>query len=149
MGYYLLFYLVYREGFFELPVWWGGLIPVLVLMVIAVWQQRKKAGDELGLAEGLRTAFLVYVLGIGLFYVFYYVLVKYLDPELMEVQRATALRNLERYGGRDARDLESFREYYEQNQPGFSLAGLLFKYLQSVIGGFILSLGLAFALRTK
>lgn len=149
VAYYLLFYLFARVHFFDLAIWWGGLLPVIALMFITLQKEKMKLGGQLNLFQGLQSAFLVFVIGIGLFYIFYFVLVKYIDPDLLLVQKETALRNLERYGGSEAKDLDSYKDYYEEGKPDFTLSGLLFRYFQSLIGGFILSLALAFALRTE
>ena len=149
IAYYLLFYLIRPEMIFQLAIWWGGLIPLLVFQFLGVSKVRMVLDGGISVAEGLRTAFFVYILGVLLFYIFYFVLLKYIDPDLILAQKEIALRNLEKMNAGKSKDLEQFKEYYEQDQPEVTLKGLLFRYVQSLIAGFILSLGIAYIFRTK
>lgn len=145
VAYYLLFYWVARDHFFELWIWWGGLLPLLLFMIYGTLAHRKQQ-SSLSLLEGIRVSFFIFVIGALFFYVFYYVLVQ-LDDGLLELQRTTALKNLEQFnrGGRD--DLAQIQEYYQEGEVKITIASLVFRYVQSLIGGFILSLAIAFSFK--
>ncbi len=106
----------------------------------------RKQQSSLSLLEGIRVSFFIFVIGALFFYVFYYVLVQ-LDDGLLELQRTTALKNLEQFnrGGRD--DLAQIQEYYQEGEVKITIASLVFRYVQSLIGGFILSLAIAFSFK--
>jgi hypothetical protein len=148
IGYYLLLYFTNKEGFFNLYAWWAGLIPMLLFMVLGTLQLRKKL-DTLSFSTALQTSFLIFVLSSLLFYIFYYVLLKYLDPEMLAIQQETALKTLERFGQGRGDDLEPYEEFYREEGLEISLLTVIFRYVQSLIGGFILSLGIAFVLKNK
>ena len=147
VAYYLLFYWVARENFFELWIRWGGLIPILVFMVLGTRAQTSQPGG-LNLLEGIRTSFMIFMIGALCFYIFYYVLLQ-LDEGLLQLQSETALKNLERFNqdGRD--DLNQIQEYYQEGAVKITIGSLVFRYVQSLIGGFILSLPIGFLYRTK
>lgn len=148
VGYYLLLYFSNREGFFNLYTWWAGLVPMLAFMILGTYQLRKVQSD-LNLSTALQTSFMIFVLASLFFYVFYYVLLKYLDPDMLRIQQETALENLERFSRGRGDDMEAYEEYYQESGLNISLGTVIFRYLQSLIGGFILSLGIAFVLKRK
>ena len=147
IGYYLLFYLFKAESIFYLGVWWAGWLPSLIIMVIGLNQLRKQQDNKLEYLEGLRTAFLIYVLAMLLFYIFYYLLLKYFDPDLMQAQQEVALKNYQRFGPGTEQEKEELMEMYQEEAPVLKLSTILFGYLGSLIGGFIVSLGAAYAMR--
>lgn len=149
VGYYLLLYLGNRPTFFNLYAWWAGLLPMLAFMILGTFQQRKTQVGGMTLSSGLQTAFLIFVLSSFLFYVFYYVLLKYIDPDMLRIQQETALANLERFNQGRGDDMEPYEEYYRESGLQISLGTVIFRYVQSLIGGFILSLGIAFVLKNK
>lgn len=148
IGYYLLLYFTNKEGFFNLYAWWAGLIPMLFFMVMGTLQLRKRQ-ETLTFSTGLQTSFLIFVLSSLLFYIFYYAMLKYIDPELLVIQQETALETLERFGQGRGDDLEPYEEFYREEGLEISLLTVIFRYVQSLIGGFILSLGIAFVLKNK
>jgi hypothetical protein len=121
---------------------------MLLFMVLGTLQLRKKL-DTLSFSTALQTSFLIFVLSSLLFYIFYYVLLKYLDPEMLAIQQETALKTLERFGQGRGDDLEPYEEFYREEGLEISLLTVIFRYVQSLIGGFILSLGIAFVLKNK
>ncbi|HKK74106.1 MAG TPA: DUF4199 domain-containing protein [Saprospiraceae bacterium] len=149
IGYYLLLYFSNKQGFFNLYAWWAGLIPMLIFMVLGTLRLRKGQGGKLGLSSGLQTSFLIFVVSSLLFYIFYFVLLKYIDPEMLKIQQETALKTLERFGQERGDDLEPYEEFYLEEGLEISLMTVIFRYVQSLIGGFILSLGIAFVLKNK
>lgn len=149
IGYYLLLYFSNKEVFFNLYAWWAGLIPMLLFMTLGALRLRKKQADNLTLSQGLQTTFLIFVLSSLLFYIFYFVLLKYIDPEMLKIQQETAFRTLERFGQGRGDDLEPYEDFYREKGLEISVWTVIFRYVQSLIGGFILSLGIAFVLKSK
>ncbi|MEO0340199.1 MAG: DUF4199 domain-containing protein, partial [Bacteroidota bacterium] len=142
VAYYLLFYWVARESFFELGIWWGGLLPLLTFMILGTRAQRAQRGS-LNLLEGIRTSFIIFMIGALCFYILYYILLQ-VDQGLLELQSETALKNLERFNRGDRDDLEQIQEYYQEGDVKITIGSLVFRYVQSLIGGFILSLPIGF-----
>lgn len=149
VGYYLLFYFLNRASFFDLYIWWGGILPIILFMFLGGIAHRKANGGDLHFRAALTTTFLVFMLGSLLFYIFYYILLKYIDPDLLRVQQETALANLERFSNGKDKDLRPYQEFYEEEDLSITIRPLVFRYVQSLIGGFILSLLAAFTLKTK
>lgn len=149
VGYYLLFYFIDRASFFDLYIWWGGLLPMLLFMWFGGAAQRKANGGELNFRLALTTTFLIFMISSLLFYIFYFVLLKYIDPDLLRVQQETALANLERFSDGKDKDLRPYQEFYEDEELSITIRPLVFRYVQSLIGGFILSLLAAFTLKTR
>lgn len=149
VGYYLLLYFSNKQGFFNLYAWWAGLLPMLLFMILGTLRLREKQAGVLRLSTGLQTAFLIFVLSSLLFYIFYFVLLKYIDPEMLRIQQETALQTLERFSRGRGDDLEPYEDFYREQGLEISLTTVIFRYVQSLIGGFILSLGLAFVLKNK
>ena len=149
VGYYLLFYFIDRASFFNLYIWWGGILPVLFFMWFGTVAQRKANGGELTFRTALTTSFIIFMISGLLFYIFYYILLKYIDPDLLKIQQETALANLERFSNGKDKDLRPYQEFYEEQDLSIKIRPLVFRYVQSLIGGFILSLLAAFTLKTR
>jgi len=150
VAYYLLWYIYNKADFFQLVVWWSGLIPMLIFMVLGVLRLRKQQEGSLTFPAGLQTAFLIFVLSSLCFYVFYFVLLKYVDSEMLQIQHATMQETLERFGQPRGDDLAPYADLYGENQAlSISLGTVLSRFLQSLVGGFLLSLGIAFVLKNK
>ncbi|MEM6380157.1 MAG: DUF4199 domain-containing protein, partial [Bacteroidota bacterium] len=136
VGYYLLFYFIDRASFFNLYIWWGGILPVLLFMWFGIAAQRKANGGELTFSTALTTSFLIFMISGLLFYIFYFILIK-TDPELLKIQQETALANLERISDGNDKDLRPYQEFYEEQDLSIKIRPLVFRYVQSLIGGFI------------
>ncbi len=85
----------------------------------------------------LRPAFLVFVIANVFYYGYYFVLFKYVDPGLVDLQAndLAARELLEEVGGRDALEI--------------TFGTTLLSYFRSLITGFILAVILAFFLRNR
>lgn len=125
MGAFLLFYFFHRPGVLSSGLWWGSLILYLLFMYRAV--------QELGqtsFRNGVRAAFLVFVIANAMFYVFYYLLFGVFDPVLVDLQREMLTDSPFWQGGDTDMDLT------------VTIGRTLFSFAYSLIGGFILALAI-------
>lgn len=125
--YFILFYTINPRLMLGSLVWWSSLIFFLVAMVMAI----KKSDQTLGLRAALQTAFLVFIVANFLFYTFFYLLFGVFDPELVEVQKEMMKTN------------PAAAEQLRSKDFSVTLSGTFFNYLYSLIGGFVLALGIA------
>lgn len=149
IGYYLLFYAIAPRLFFHLGVYWSSFLIPLVAMV---WAGRKeRQGQEVYPWQiALRTPFAVYAYAALLYYLFYFLFFNYGDPQLADMQADVLLENLEKsraYLG--DREVESLRREIESAPPGLTPGAALLSFARSLLGGFLLSLLIAFALRKE
>jgi hypothetical protein len=144
VAYFLLFYSINARLLFNPWVYWASLGVYLALMWKALQDRQQAAEGPLPFREGLRTAFLIFVIANLLYYLFYYTLFGLLDPSLVELQKAVMLESLEQ-----SRSLlsEQQREEMLQSLESGALAitpgKVFFTFVRSLIGGFVLSAGLA------
>ena len=128
--YFAVFYSISARTMLSPLVWWSSLIIYLVAMTMAVKKCAAQSDTFKGIRPGIQVAFLVFVLANFLFYLFFYLLFGIFDPSLVEVQKEMMAAN---------------PAAAEQLDKDFSvtLSSTFFNFLYSLIGGFILSLGIA------
>ncbi len=135
----MLCYLVSDKLVFTLGGWAGGILTI-VLMVVAV-KQYKKMIDFLDFGEGLKMSFLTYVVSSLIGSIFYYVLVNYIDPGLIEVQREISIKTTESFERfMSEEDFEQALENVENQNWNWTLGKALLNYAFSLIFGFIVAL---------
>ncbi|MCB0608428.1 MAG: DUF4199 family protein [Lewinellaceae bacterium] len=125
---FLLFYWIDRPLVNHPALWWGSMILYLVFMYRAV--KSAAPGD---FRSALQPAFLTFVVANALFYLFYYLLFGVFDPGLVDLQRETMVSD------------PRFGQAFENYDLKVTLGNTFFRYCYSLIGGFILSLGVAAA----
>lgn len=142
IAYFLLFYFIDKELLFNPFVYWVPLGFYLALMWRAL--QVGEQGQAPGFRDALRTAFLVFVIANFLYYLFYYLLFGLIDPGLIDLQREVMRESLEQQGNLLS---EEQREEMLKSLDGDGLiptAGkVFFTFVRSLIGGFVLALGMA------
>ncbi|KAA3621138.1 MAG: DUF4199 domain-containing protein [Bacteroidetes bacterium] len=124
---FLLFYFSEPAWMLHPALWWGSLL-------IYIWAMVKVAREpaKIGVRQGLREAFGVFALANLIFYVFYYFQFTTFAPELVEMQREMMLQS----------DFIT-KEQKSALDIDMTLRGTIFRYCWSLIGGFVLSLGLS------
>ncbi|MFZ4561012.1 MAG: DUF4199 domain-containing protein, partial [Saprospiraceae bacterium] len=120
--------------------------------VAMVWAGREeRQGQEVYPWQvALRTPFAVYAYAALLYHLFYFLFFNYGDPNLADIQADVLLENLEKsrayLGDRQA---ESLRREIESAPAGLTPGAALLSFARSLLGGFLLSLLIAFALRKE
>ena len=130
MGFFLLFYFIDRALILSPWVWWGSLVIYLVFMFRAVRQT-----DASSFRESLTNAFLVFIVANALFYLFYYLLFSVFDPGLVDLQREILADHPLWQDGNTKADLS------------VTIGRTVFSFVYSLIGGFFLTLGVAYVAR--
>lgn len=123
VGSFLLCYFSKQALLFNLWLWWGTLVIYLVFMFRTVQQL-----DTTSFQHNLRSTFLVFVIANGLFYLFYYLLFSVFDPGLVDLQREV---------------LQDHPEWPTDNTKAVqavTIGQIFFKFVQSLIGGFLLAI---------
>ncbi len=137
IGYLLLFYLVNRALILNPAVYWSSVLFYLVCMYKACLSARSGYGGLLTFSDGLRTAFTVFLIANLLFYLFYYLLFNYIDPDLVALQEASFRQFAEMMNPEEARPM---LEAMEKQGFEMTLTATLFGYAKGAIGGFVLAL---------
>lgn len=150
VGYYLVFYLIEKKLFFHPWVYWSSWLPFLGLMVFATLRDRKMVEGPYALRQALKTCFSVFVIGSAIFQCFYYILFNFADPSLVQIQQEVIRESLEYYranlGDRVVGQLE---QGAAADRLKYGLGTAVQSFARSAIGGFIVSLALAFALKKE
>ncbi len=148
VAYYLLFYYVNIKLFFNPIVAWGSLVIYLAAMAKACLDDRKFSPDAYPLLLGLRMSFATFAVTSAVYYGFNYLLYNVLDPELIEVQKEILFEQIasmaKRFEMSDMKD--SIKDFKEQDFT-VTIANSFLGWGWSLIGGFLLSLGVAAVMR--
>ncbi len=142
-------YLIRPAWVLNAGVQWSVLTFWLVGMYLAL-REEQKTKAPLSLQQALKTAFVVYILAAGLYHLFYFTLFRFIDPGLIDLQREQILATLEQQAGFFGLErTEALREAYENDDFEPKLNDMLFGWAQSLILGFLLSLGLAYLMKEQ
>jgi Ca2+/Na+ antiporter len=120
---------------------WSSLLVYIGFMLAAA-----RFAQPADLKGRLRTAFVVFIIANSIYYVYYYFMYNYVDVGLPELHRSRDLQALEQMNAKglltDAyqQNLERIKEADYRVTPGNAIFGLV----RSLIGGFLLSLGVAY-----
>ena len=110
----------------------------------ALQEEAHAIGEGLDFQTALRTAFLVFAIANGIYYLFYYLLYGLIDPGLIDLQREVMRESLEQAEGfLNEEQRIAMEESIEGNQLVPTVGKVLFTYAQGLLGGFIFSLGMA------
>lgn len=148
--YTLLFYFIQPRFIFHLGIYWSSLIIPVVAMVAAGWKARQATTGEYPWQLALRSAFVVYAISALMYHLFYFVLFNFAAPELAQIQQEVLLENLEKT--RDligARNADTLQRELESSVPTLPPGTALLAFARSLLGGFLLALLTAFALRKE
>ena len=144
VAYFLLFYSINARLLFNPWVYWASLGVYLALMWKALQDQQQAGEGPLPFKEGLRTAFLVFVIANLIYYLFYYLLFGLLDPSLVELQKEVMLESLEQSRSLlSEQQREEMLRSLENGELDITPGKVFFTFVRSLISGFVLSAGLA------
>ncbi len=124
IAYLLVFYIIDRSLLVNPFVYWGTLLVAVIGMASAVKKRRTAQGERIEKNEALKVAYLVYVIAMAFFYVFYFAMLRYIDPSLTELQKA-----IMEQAGKDTSQIDFTMTL------GKAVSG----YIISLIGGFLIS----------
>ncbi len=143
VAYFLLFYFINPRLLFNPFVYWASLGVYLALIWRALQVEKEQKEGVLDFKQALRSAFLVFVIANLIYYVFYYLLYNWIDPGLVELQEEVMRESLEQAGGMLPE--EQKKEMLRSLEEGLKIepSTVLLTYARSLIGGFLLALGLA------
>lgn len=144
VAYVLLFYFWDPRMIFMPTTIWISLLIYLPFMWYGCNTGFKTVGESYSFQLALKDAFTVYVFANIIYYTFYFLLMKFIDPSLIYVQQEVSLANLERYSGYiNQAQIENMKTALENGELDVKLSDILFAFGSSAIGGFIIALGLA------
>ncbi len=110
-------------------------------MTRACLEKRTSHGGNLIFADGLRTAFVTFLIANAVFHIFNYILFNFVDKGLVDIQMEMAQELYPKLLPEEqAKDL-----LQTMKKEGFemSIPNLVFAYAKGAIGGFVLSLIIA------
>jgi hypothetical protein len=150
IAFFLTAYYMDRGALLNPWVQWSSLTLYLGGMFLATWIERTSSTDDYGWQKGLRTSFFVFVfISVG-YYIFYYLLFQFIDPGLIDLQRQLMLHAIkehpEYFGNKTPFQLQNELRA-EDFKP--SLGKMSLAFAQSLMGGFLLSLLVAFVCRRE
>jgi len=90
----LVLYLIDPPMIFGSAAWLGFAI-YIATMYMAGNDQKKLQGGYIAWGEALKPTFLTYVLATALYFIFHFILFKFIDPSLLDVQKEVAMQSLE------------------------------------------------------
>ncbi|HQU59746.1 MAG: DUF4199 domain-containing protein [Phaeodactylibacter sp.] len=144
VAYFLLFYFISTRLMFSPWVYWASLGIYLALMWKALQDEKQDAAGPLAFKDGLRTAFLIFVIANVCYYLFYYLLFGLIDPDLIALQKTVMLESLQQAGSLlPPEQQQEMRRSLESGALAVTPGSVFFTFVRSLIGGFILSAGMA------
>ncbi len=145
----LLLYLVNERMVFSLSGWLTTIL-FIILMVRSV-KEVKSGLEFMSFADALKPGFLTYVIGNLVYVIFYYVLLNFIDPGLVELQREIAVEAMEKLGSFLGEDtLETAMDEIEKRDFRFGLGTAALTYGWGLIfPGFIAAAIIAAVLKDR
>lgn len=121
----------------------------LTAMFKATFDERTLQGGLISFREALRPAFLTVVLASLCYYVFYYLLANYIQPDLTEVERASTIAGIRSMSGMVGEaEAEKAIELLKKQDFSFGFWDLIQAYLWNLVfPGFTFALFVAFLVR--
>ena len=131
---------------------WGSLLFYLYFMARAIresalaWQGEGRVPFQ----TLLRPAFQVYLVATVLYYAFYYLMFNVFDPGLAVIQKTMVLEQLDQMSGLFGQErVEDMKRALEADDLRVTFSRIMTSLLQSLIGGFLLSLIVAGIMRSR
>lgn len=150
IAYLLVFYFIDRQLMLNPWVIWSTLAIFIAFMIQACRREGEEYGKQYPFRTALRTAFQVYVVAALLYGAFYYIMFNFVDPGLADLQREMVLERLQgSTGALGENNTETLLERFKEEDFGVTLGDSLLSLGWSLIGGFIVSLGVAGAMRRR
>ncbi len=148
-GIVLLFYLLNARMVFTWASWVTTII-FIYFMVLSVKAEKSNL-EHMSFNDALKPAFLTYVVGNLLYIVFYFVLLNFIAPELVDMQREIAMEAMEKLGGLMGEDaMEEAMDQIEARSFAFNLKTAAWSFAWGLIfPGFIISAVMALIMKDR
>lgn len=144
VGIYLLFYFIDAELIFNSFLNWATVGLYLAIAWKAVEDEKQAIGGKLEFQQALKVGFTVFVVANLIYYLYYYLLYGVFDPGLEDVQRAVMAETLEaRKSMLTEEQYDAFKASLEGDGLKVGFQNTLLTYARSLIGYFLIALGLA------
>ncbi len=145
----LLFYIVNARMVFSLASWVTTAL-FIVMMVRSVRSHRHSV-EYLSFSEALKPAFVTYVLGNLLYIIFYFVLLNFIDPSLLDMQKEIAMEAMEKFSGIMGEDnFEIAMEELENRDWSYGIGTAAWTFAWGLIfPGFIICLIIAAVMKDR
>ncbi len=142
----LLFYFMDKKLYFHFGVQWGVLPIYALAMYLACRSEARQTTELYAWQPALRTAFGTFVVTHLIAHVFYFVLLKFIDPGMINLQAEVFSEGLER--SKNLLGEENAWKMKDQYQaedfiPTFQKSAFAFTF--GLIGGFIMALAVAWS----
>lgn len=125
-------------------------IVFIVFMVLAATDERKANGGYITFAEALKAAFLAYIVGGLIYFLFFHILQTVIDPSIPELTKEKALETMDMWEGiMSEEQLEQTRETIEEQSFVPTIGSTLLGYLLTVIVSFFFALIIAAIVKRK
>lgn len=132
--YLLVFYAIDRTLLVNPFVYWGTLIVVWIGMACAVSKARQSQGYFIQQRTALKIGYLVYAIAMFFFFAFYFIMLRYVDPELTEAQKVAM-----EAAGRSTQGLDF----------SMTLGKAFSGYIISLLGGFLIAYLMALTMKRE
>lgn len=146
VGYMLLFYMIDRPLMLNMKIYWSSFLIYFFCMYKACVDCRSKNENEvLDLKEGFVIAFRTFLIANGIFYIFYYILLNFVDPDLINLQMEIAQQMYKDYMPAE----QAAEMTKNMNKEGFEMTinKAVSEYAKGAIVGAVFSLFIAASVR--
>lgn len=136
----LLFYLIKPRMVFGLAGW--TVVALFVFLMVRAVKEYKSHIDYMSFSEALKMSFLTYVVGNLIYTLFFFVLMNYIDPGLLDLQREISIDAIEKLSGLLGEEgTEAALDALENQDWSFGVGKALQTYFMGlIIPGFIIAL---------
>lgn len=126
---------------------WGSLLFYILAMLGAALLEKRKNEGVLSLKLAVRSAFSTFLIANLIFFAFYYFMFARFDPQLTEIQRELTKEFYEGYYS--GSELRKNLKLLEESDFTVTLSTVISGYVKGAIGGFLLSVLIAFLVREE
>lgn len=139
----LVFYFVSPKAMLQYGSW-ALYIVFLFFMYKAAVDERGALGGLISFGDALKAAFLAYVVGGLIYYLFNHVLMTLIDPSLIDLTKDIALDSMDKMNSfLDEDQVDKMKEAIDEQEFAPTIGSTLLGYLVSLIVGFIFALIIA------
>jgi hypothetical protein len=148
--YFIIFYTIDKCLIFNSGVYYSALI----ITIVAMWLVgiRLQLSQNLDFSKLLPQVFLVFIIADIIYFAWHYVMVNYVDTSLLDLQKTQMLQYFQQLKTQtnDIKEIQGWNEAIQSLEknglPSVSLSNILLQLGRGIIGGFVLSYGISFAL---
>lgn len=135
----LAIYLVKPEALFMMYTGWFWMALLLAAMILATRAEKLKYPDQFSFRQGFTQSWLTYAIGTITTMIFYHILVNYVDPGLLDLQKEAQIEGVEKMAKWMSLSEDNIEKQIEviKNQEGPSPGKLFFGFALSLVLGAI------------